>query len=199
MLYCFISHGGTVHKDRENITTLMLGLNYDKYLIFYGGENLNIQDEKIIHLECNDNYEGLPNKIHNLCKYLVNNKLSEQYSHFCKVDCTTKLKKLLPLLNSDYYGYLCTETDPPEYRRKYHQNRCSANSIWNNKKYDGQFVVYCAGGFCYVLSKNSIRCISNNPDDHNQDIYEDLYIAQQLIKCNIYPQHLNTTPFFSSW
>lgn len=199
MLYCFISHSGAILDDKDNTYALMSKLNYLDYKIFYGGINHSIEDDHVVHLNCDDTYEGLPNKIYSICKFISNTDLINKYSHFCKVDCTTKLKKLLPNMNEDYYGYLCREKDPPEYRRTYHQGKCSKNSVWNKKRYDGQFVVYCAGGFCYVLSRKSVQCISNKPNNSDEDIYEDLYVGQKLLSCNILPTYLNTTPFFDGW
>lgn len=199
ILYCFISHNSAILNDTSEINRIMSQLDYPHYKIFYGGINLGIDDDHVVHIECEDTYEGLPNKIYSVCKYIANNSIFKKYSHFCKVDCTAKFKKLLPVLDKDYYGYLCPETDPPEFRRTYHQGKCSKNSVWNHKKYEGQFVVYCAGGFCYVLSNKAINCIANNPNNNTQDIYEDLYVGQKLLQCGIIPEHLNTTPFFDAW
>ena len=187
IMYCYISHNEAVKNDYDSISFIMSNLKYDHYAIFYCGRDLNLQNDKIIHLECNDCYEGLPNKVHKICKYLVEKHYTEKYTHFCKIDSTTKLKSLFPIVDKDYYGCVFEDTEVSDYKRTYHQVRCSPNSQWRNKKYEGEFVPYCSGGRCYVLSNKSIECISLKPNNDEEDIYEDLYIGKKLSECKIYP------------
>lgn len=199
LLYTFISHSSKVLEKAASIQKDMKKIDYDHYKIFYCGENKNIDDKKIIHLECDDNYEGLPNKIHHIAKYILSSDLCNYYSHIYKIDATNKPKKIIELLSEqNYYGYLLSRTDLPEYRRTYHFNRCSEESGWNQKRYDGEFVPYCAGGYGYVLSLLALKCISENPNDPDKDIYEDLYVAQALLKCGIKPYHIDSRKYISN-
>lgn len=198
ILYCFITHNSAIEQDLEYIEGCMHDLDYIHYRVFYGGKDKNL-GSTTINIDCDDTYEGLPNKIYRMCKYITHNDLIKDYSHFCKLDADIRFKKLLPVLDHDYYGYVCKDINPPEYRRCYHYGKCSQNSDWNTKKYAGAFVEYCAGGWCYVLSRAALRCISSSPNDPNHDIYEDLYVGQQLLKCNIKPFHYDTTRLFDGW
>lgn len=198
LLYTFISHNSKILEKSVFIQKNMDTINYHHYRIFYCGENKNIDGEKIIHLECNDSYEGLPNKIHSIAKYIISSDLCNYYSHICKIDDTNKPKKIMKLIpEQNYYGYVLRKTDLPEYRRTYHFNRCSKGSEWNQKRYDGEFVPYCAGGYGYVLSLLALRCISENPNNPDKDIYEDLYVAQSLLKCGIKPYHMDSKKYLS--
>lgn len=202
ILYCYISHYKKLAEDFSNISQVMNKLNYNNYIMIYGGKLISdaVSSEKIIHLDCDDSYEGLPNKIHTLAKYIKNNNYTN-FTHFCKIDSHTILKKILPLYtNIDYYGYVMSSNDNmPEYRRTYHFNKCSTNSEWNKKKYTGKFVNYCSGGVGYVLSHQSIDYIANCPNNSEYDIYEDLYVGITLYNNKIYPSNLNTMNYIEKW
>lgn len=199
LLYCFLSHNAKIFEHNDIIKKNMEKINYSHYKIFYCGNDLNINNSNIIHLDCDDNYEGLPNKIHCLAKYILSSDLNKIYSHIYKIDSTNYPKEVMTLIpDQNYYGFILSQTDVPEYRRKYHFNRCSKESAWNTKRYDGDFVPYCAGGFGYVLSLRSLKCILENPNDADKDIYEDLYVAQSLLKCGIKPYHIDSRKFISN-
>lgn len=199
ILYCYITHNAKVIEDSQHIQQTMLDINYSHYKIFYCGQDLKLKDKTIIHLECNDFYEGLPNKIHNICQFINSSYLKNYYSHIYKIDATNKIKKIVPIVdNQDYYGFILYNQNVVEFRRRYHFGRCSKDSLWNTKRYDGEFVPYCAGGYGYVLSSKAIECIANNPNNDNEDIYEDLYVAQTLKKCNIKPHYFDTRPYLAT-
>jgi len=200
ILYTYISDNKKINKHISTIENNMRKLNYSHYRIFYCGINQNIQNKHVVYFDCDDNYEGLPNKIHSLASYLVSSDLKNYYSHIYKIDGTNNPKKIIEYLpNQDYYGYILKQTNVPEYRRKYHFGRCSEQSGWNSKKYDGEFVPYCAGGYGYVLSFKSLECIANNPNDPDKDIYEDLYVSQTLLKCDIKPYHIDSRSYLSNF
>lgn len=201
ILYCYISHNKAIKNDYIQVSDIMSQFKYEHYKIFYGGLNLQLDNTNIIHLDCDDSYEGLPNKIHNMCKYLAKDTLiNKNYTHIAKVDSTTIIKSLLPYLNTfDYYGYVLPELEPPEYRRCYHFNKCSPNSFWNSTRYDGPFVPYCGGGVTYTLSMSAVSCVATKPNNPQEDIYEDLYVGKKLNECKIYPHHINMLEYMEKW
>lgn len=190
MFYCFISHSAKTLEHSQAINSLMSRLNCYDYGIFYGGDKLMDEDDHVIHIDCDDTYEGLPNKIHNVCKYICNNSQFDLFSHFCKIDGTTPIESLIKVQSDqDYYGHIINQNNTTG-NRHFHFRKCSPNSAWKNKLYPGIFIPYCVGGG-YVLSKKSVSCIANQPDDPDHDIYEDLYVAQKLHNCNIHPLYYN--------
>lgn len=200
ILYCYVSHKEIINKYQIIINDIMKYLHYDYYKIFIGGNEFGFDaniNSKVVSLCCEDSYEFLPDKIHHICKYI--NKNEPSITHICKLDCSVILKQLFPMLDYDYYGYVADKTGYiSEDRRYYHIKKCSSASIWAKKTYEGSFIPYCWGGMGYVLSKKSIQCIANNPPNHMYDIYEDLYVSQQLFnRLNILPKHINTTEYFS--
>lgn len=201
ILYCYISHQKKILEDVAKIEKIMGSLDYDNYLIFYGGVEETLITNKVFKLNCDDTYEGLPNKIHTLYKFIINNNLLQnKFTHVCKIDGSTIIKSLFPYLpDIDYYGYTQSDHDPPDYRRMYHFGKCSENSHWNSKKYTGSFVTYCGGGVGYILSKKSLSIIADNPPDLNTEIYEDLYVGKTLNKFNINPKHIDMLKYIEKW
>lgn len=200
ILYCYISHNKKLLEDHSSVSETMEKLQYNDFVIFYSGDNI-FNLNKTIHISCDDTYEGLPNKIHTMCRHISNNYEDfRQYSHFCKIDSSTIIKTLFPYYyDIDYYGYRLGQINPPDYRRSYHFGKCSENSIWNKQKYTGNFVPYCGGGVGYILSKQSVNCISEKPNDPEHDIYEDLYVGKKLLECGIHPKHLNMLSYIEKW
>lgn len=187
MFYVFISHNVKIVEHYEIISKNMSELDYNNYGVFYGGTDKHLSKEHIIHIDCDDTYEGLPNKIYSICKYLSSNNKYKNFSHFCKIDGTTPVISLVPIFsNINYYGSII----PQNNARNWHFEKTSIGSIWKNKSYTGKYIPYCSGG-CYVLSRKAIECIAKYPDNPEKDIFEDLYVAQQLIKDNIYPTYYN--------
>lgn len=188
MFYYFISHGKKLIEHYDIVSTIMNKLNYSHYLIFYGGDQIDHNSQHIAHINCDDTYEGLPNKIHEISKFLILNPNYSKYSYFCKSDCTSPIKSLIPIIKDyDYYGII---TGEKYFSRNYHFNKCSSNNEWNVKSYDGLFVPYCVGA-CYVLSRKSLSIVANNPNNPQKDIYEDLYVGKKLYNNKIYPKYLD--------
>jgi len=190
ILYIFISCQKNKNKHKR-IHYMMKILNYSNYIIIMGGfKNTNYQNKKkILELNCNDFYEGLPEKIVKTYKYICNNKDFNKYSHFCKLDEDMIIKKLLLTdILSDYCGIV----QSVEGNRKWHIGKCSKNSYFNDKEYSGIFVPWCKGGYGYILSHKALEYILQTTNNINSDvIYEDVYIGIILNNNNIYPKIIN--------
>lgn len=196
MFYIFISYNSKILEHYNELSSIMSKLEYSYYAIFYGGCKKNIFNKHVIHIDCDDTYEGLPNKIHNICKYIKSNPIFKQFSYFCKIDATSPIKSLISNLGcDDYYGIIAGEWC---FNRSNHFGKCSKDSPWNCKMYNGKFTPYCLGG-CYVFSKKALKAISETPNDCEHDIYEDLYVGQTLNKHNIHPTGLYTKDYLIRW
>lgn len=186
--YCFISHNSVIFNDYGRIKEMMIELNCDDYLIFYGGEK-HIENDHVVHLDCDDSYCGLPNKINKMHKYL---SLFQDIEHILKIDRTVKIHKLIDtkfLRDIDYCGKICRFSIPT-----YHFNKCEKTSKWYNKRFDGEAIVYCSGGG-YILSKKCINIIAsdNNYENH---IYEDYYVGATLKPHGILPKNFPIKDYF---
>ena len=189
ILYCFICCFKNLHKI-SYIHSLMKFLNYPHYYIILGyKETLINPQKKILFLKCDDTYEGLPNKIIELFKFLSNSKFFKDYTHFFKIDDDTNINKIMDhrKLDGDYLGTI----QDYEGKRDWHIGKCSPNSVWNKKIYNGNYVPWCKGGYGYILSRKAINAIYEYKENYDDEIYEDLLIGKILLKSDIQPKKLN--------
>jgi len=160
---------------------------------------------QILHLGCNDCYEGLPIKIIKMIDFVLNSPQFKDVTHILKLDdhdtvfnkeAIDKLHELPEILlgTHDYIGQRMHIGDGI---RNYHQYNVSLNSIWKNKWYEGAVVPWLHGGSSYILSRKAMQLINreynieNISYVENNEIFEDVMIAKLLHKNNIYPKEIN--------
>lgn len=178
ILYCFISHQPFVEEDYLRISKMMKNLNYEHYIVVYGGsKNTNLNNTKIIHLNCADDYCSLPEKINKAFNYAYNNM---QFNFLAKFDRTARIIKIFEnnILN-DYCGFIKRFKDNGEY----HFDRCLQNHRWSNKQFVFPRIKY-AMGHGYVLSKNSVYYVSID-DNYFDHVYEDVYVGSVMTQNKI--------------
>lgn len=177
ILYLFISHNAVVVNDYHRISTMMQSLNYDHYLIVYGGEK-HIENNYVVHINCDDSYAGLPSKTNKTMKYL---SLNEKIDYVFKTDRTCIVKKIFDktvIKDFDYCGRRIRFQNP-----NYHKYKCEKTSPWYNKSFNGSEIIYCAGPG-YILSKKAMKIIAKD-ENYTNHIYEDYYVGETLKKHNI--------------
>lgn len=191
LLYCFISHQSALAEDINKWTEVCQINQIQDYLIVCGGYKQNFIHNRILHLNCDDTYEGLSTKTHGLFKFLIDNNIV--FDYYAKIDRYIKLIK--PVDNNlnlnDYCGSGVQIKKGSDGIRTYHFGKCSLNSEWNTKLYTGNFVPWCRGGRGYFLSNNAAKKIACHHPDMSYHIYEDLYVAETLLKYNIHPKNLS--------
>ena len=189
ILYVFITHQKNINNCYEKIATMM---NHD-FVVVQGGFIKDEYDEerKIINLNCNDMYVGLPEKIMKAFHFLISDDRFKKYSHFCKLDDDMSVIKRFEKLTGDYLG----EVHYGEGNRTWHIGRCG--NFWDRIPYVGDFTPWCMGGFGYVVSRNALeKSLPNfNYLDH---IYEDVYIAGILKNAGIEPERLDIKNYLVS-
>ena len=182
ILYIFITHQNNINNIYDRINNMMNSNNNTNYIVVKGGDISNNYDidSKILSINCNDKYEGLPEKVLKTYKYIVENKIFDQYTHFIKLDDDMIIKNTIfydIIKNVNYAGIIQNCIGD----RTWHIGKCSKNSYWNTNEYKGPYTPWCLGGHGYILSRNSINLIKNDINYKNI-IYEDLYIAILLKK-----------------
>lgn len=198
ILYCFISYQKVLADDMNRLHDLCGLVGVTDYLIVCGNSMINWYDNHVLYLDCDDTYEGLPDKVHKMFSY-VNSNFS-QYKYYGKLDRLTNIKKPLSIENmsGDYCGSWVRVVAGYDGDRWWHRNKCSKNSHWNNKPYPGEFIPWCRG-WGYFLSRKAADIISCHPPDPEYHIYEDLYVSQTLLrKANISPAHIHNIRKFIS-
>jgi len=165
----------------------------DNFVIVQGGFLSDSYDEekKIINLNCNDSYIGLPEKVMKTFHFLLSDDRFNQYTHFCKLDDDMKVVKRFSTITDDYIGSVHYN----EGSRQWHMGRCG--NFWDRIPYLGEFTPWCMGGFGYVVSRNALEKITPNYNyvDH---IYEDLYLALELKKVGVSPKMFDIKEYVTS-
>lgn len=189
LLYIFTSCQSRIEQCYPRIINMMKELKYYNYIIVTGGhhESKYSHDKHLLELQCNDYYEGLPEKVIKAYKFINENKLFNNFTHFCKLDDDMEIKQLIDTsLLTDYCGKVNNNWSG---NRKWHINRCSKDSLFNTTEYSGPYVPWCLGGCGYILSRNSLKIVSTDINYHNE-IYEDLYVSKILYSRQINPTNI---------
>ena len=190
ILYIFVSCKSRIESCYTRITNMMNELKSDNYIIVTGGnkECKYSQDKHLLELNCNDYYEGLPEKVIKTYKFIYENTLFSNFTHFCKLDDDMIIKELMhnSMLN-DYCGKV---NNLYSGNRKWHFGKCSKDSFLNTTEYRGPYVPWCKGGCGYIVSINSLKILSNDTN-YNNEIYEDLYVAKILREKQIEPTDIS--------
>jgi hypothetical protein len=208
ILYIFVTCKSRISKCYRRIVEMMKALNNDNYIIVLGQDGDDdakddtekidkyVATSHILQLEsCNDNYEGLPEKVFKTFKFIYNNPDFNKYTNFCKLDDDVIIRK--PLLQTDiqdkhYCGVVLNSFNGD---RKWHIGKCSPTSPHNNKPFKGSYVPWCLGGNGYIVSRAALAVVNAGIFD-KEEIYEDLYIAKLLRAKGIYPQHIPNLKLF---
>ena len=202
ILYVFFTHELNFERVNIRIIEMMKNLNNDNYIIVKGIDTNTYydKDKKVLNINCNDKYEGLPEKVFKSFIYLINNIEFNNYNYFVKLDDDMVIKKLIyeneitDIINNNYCGNVHNTNNGD---RTWHIGKCSKDSIFNTTEYTGKYVPWCLGGYGYIISRYAISLIQNN-NNYKEHIYEDLYISILLNENNIKPENITITKYFLS-
>lgn len=181
VLKIFLTHQSNLANTIYKIEQMII----KNYVIVVGGHETNSYENKIIKLNCDDSYCGLPDKITSTFRYILSNSIFDEYTHFYKLDEDMKYIKEIDFELTDYMGMVAGKH---MINRNHHINRCG-NHYWNDKPYEGEISDWCEGGIGYIVSRKSIEYISK-VDGKNYPL-EDVMIANILETNGIYPKFTN--------
>ena len=188
-LYVFITHQNNIKNCYDRIKQMMVS----DFVVVQGGCIKDSFDEenRIINLNCNDSYIGLPEKIMKTFHFLISNDSFKEYTHFCKLDDDMKVIQRFENLEGDYSG----RVHYGDGNRQWHIGR--SGNFWDRIPYLGEFKPWCMGGFGYVVSRFALEKITPNFNylDH---IYEDVYIGLLMFNAGIDPTNIDTKKYLLS-
>ena len=190
MIYVFISCKSRIEQCYPRITNMMNELKNNNYIIVTGGhdEHKYSRDKNLLELNCNDYYEGLPEKVIKTYKFIYESGLFNNFTHFCKLDDDIVIRETINTsLLTEYCGKVQRNKSG---NRRWHINKCSKDSLFNTREYSGPYVPWCLGGCGYIISRNILKVLSDDTNYYNE-IYEDLYVAKILYDKQIYPTHIS--------
>ncbi len=189
VLYLFITHRDNLGKSLSNIPKMIS----EDYVISCGGSIKDGYDEnrKVINLNCNDGYAGLPEKVMKSFHFILSDYRFSKYTHIAKLDDDMKIVKRIDVVSGDYLG----NVNYGDGNRHWHIGRCG--NFWDKIPYLGEFKPWCMGGFGYIVSRGSIEKICPN-FEYLGHIYEDVYVGTLMDRIGISPIKINTTDYFVS-
>ena len=181
------SHLWNEIKNRTENLIIFTG-SYNKSPTYYD------KNEKILYLRCNDNYEGLPEKMILMIEQILTLPEFKDVTHILKIDdhdtmfTDENIKNLYSLNELYLYNYIGQKKEyrAPNTWSDYHFGKISEQSHWNNKKGDVSDVTWLDGGCSYILSRKAMKIInkfynsSNLKTLRNNEIYEDVMIGRLL-------------------
>lgn len=188
-LYIFISH----QKNIDNCYDRILNMMNDDFIVVQGGFIKDEYDDKnkILNLNCNDKYVGLPEKVMKTFHFLISDTRFEKYTHFVKLDDDMKIVNKFEDIEGDYLG----NVHYGDGNRKWHMGR--TDTFWDKVPYLGEFKPWCMGGFGYIVSRRALEKIVPNFDYLNH-VYEDVYIGLLMNKVGVVPKNINTKDYMIS-
>ena len=189
-LYIFITHQKNLENCLGRIHKMMKDLDF---VIVQGGFIKDTYDEakKVINLNCNDSYAGLPEKVMKTFHFLMSDDRFIDYTHFVKLDDDMVVTKIFSDITGDYIGNV-HYTDG---NRNWHIGR--TGTFWDKIPYLGDFKPWCMGGYGYIVSRSALLKIVPNHDYINH-IYEDVYIGNLMNKISIIPLNFNINEYLFS-
>lgn len=155
---------------------------------------------QVLHLRCNDCYEGLPVKIAKAIDFVLKSPQFMHITHILKIDDhDTEFEKrnidiiegMLDAVPCDFMGQKLNVLPG---MRTYHMPYVSPDSPWRTKWYQGEYTPWLHGGSSYVLSRramtviNSVYNASNIDQVYQNEIFEDVMVARILCQHDIHPK-----------
>lgn len=195
LLYIFVSCKSRIEQCYPRITNMMNELKNNNYIIVTGGhdEYKYSNDKHLLEINCNDYYEGLPEKVIKTYKFIYESGLFNNFTHFCKLDDDIVIRQTINTsLLTEYCGKVNSNMNG---NRKWHINRCSKDSLFNTREYSGPYVPWCLGGCGYIISRNILKILADDTNYYNE-IYEDLYVAKILYDKQIYPTNISNLSIY---
>lgn len=170
-------------------------------IIFTGSYNNTTyydKNNKMLYLKCNDNYEGLPEKMILMIEQILSLPEFKHITHILKIDdhdtffTDGNIKNLYNLTELHLYNYIGQKKEyrPPNTLSDYHFGKISKKSHWNNKQGDVSDVTWLDGGCSYILSRKAMKIINKFYNSSNikilrqNEIFEDVMMGRLLAMRN---------------
>jgi hypothetical protein len=185
------------HKN-QGLWSALLQRTGPNAIIFCGGAPITKRIGNILLLECADTYEGLPEKMIALMRYITTDPSFSHVTHILKIDdhdtfCTSEVAASIDISGADYVGQRISGEGGPVNPR-WHFGKVTRGSYWDRRPYAGQYVPWLDGGCAYILSRRAMGLCVVAADRmgleelRRTEIYEDLMVAKMLYPHGILPQ-----------
>ena len=205
--------GGDSPRDAD-LRVLPVARAHVRYAIVVGDETVDDPigrlDGDLLRLRCGDLYEHLPEKVVLFAHAVRRLETFENVTHVVKADdhdsrmSPRSLHRLVGTLKAeteptkwDYSGPWPLAQAPGEDGRRWHFGKVSPTSYWHDRRYEGNYGIWLAGGHTYVISARALDVICEAwpvVDDpaalarlRTTHIFEDLVVGNALEARGIKP------------
>jgi len=179
-------------KDKTKNLIIISGTNDRSKPIFFNKKN------KILWINCNDYYDGLPEKIVLTIEEILKNPKFRNITHILKIDDhdtffnNDHIENLYKCPDLQIYDYLGQKKNCwyKEKKCNYHFGKVPKYSYWHNRTTDISNITYFDGGCSYILNRKAMQLINNKYNSSNIDelrvteIYEDVMVGRILLNNN---------------
>lgn len=184
----------------------------ENLIIFTGDSEKTFYDEKtkVLHLKCDDKYEGLPEKMVIMMEYVLHSQKFSDVTHIIKIDdhdnvfTSENIENLYNIPELKEYHYVGQKHNAQTFYpwtwhagNKWHLGKVTKDCFWHEKYYTGGYLPWLDGGCSYILSKEAMQCItswynsSNIQELRETEIFEDVMMAKILYHHDILPKQIN--------
>lgn len=198
VVFLFISCKKNYNRHKF-IEMMCYQLNIANYYFVVGCDSKSSIKSKYMYIQCNDHYEGLPEKCIKTFKFVYECNLHLQFKHFVKIDDDISIYDTICLQNlpdHDYMGFQYLNSKIMDSR--WHKNKCFDQS-YNKRNFNFinylmkkrlpvvEDLSYFNGGAIYIFNKNALKCLYEFEENVYDYMYEDVIIAYILRMGGIFP------------
>ena len=186
-------------KKNAHLWPALVKRDIKHHVILCGGADETKLDGKILYIKCNDDYDGLPEKLMYAYEYILHAEQFTSITHILKADdhdtsFTYSDIEQLPIKHydifktHDYFGQVCVYG---KCGGTWHFGKVPTTSKWYNREADYDRIPYLAGGGTYILSRKALTYLMQHKDLIETYVYEDAMMGAILNKYNITPYVIN--------
>jgi len=175
-------------KNKTKNVIIISGTNNRSKPVYYDKEN------KFLWLNCNDYYDGLPEKIIIMIDEILKNPEFSHITHILKIDdhdtffTNEHIENLYNYPELKIYDYLGQKKNcwSGQVKCDYHFGKVPTWSYWHNRTTNISDITYFDGGCSYILNRKAMQLINAKYNSSNidqlrvEEIYEDVMIGRIL-------------------
>jgi len=187
-------------NKNKHLWPIILERKVENLVILCGGCETYLESN-ILHLNCSDLYEGLPEKMICAIDFILKCPKFKSVTHILKVDDhdTMFTKDTInnialnhkDILNTrEYIGQILWK----EGNFKHHYGKVTPHSYWSNRPFVGPKYEFASGGESYILNRYAMTCINNSYNINNLTYLRNTYILEDVM-IGIILKSYNITPY----
>ena len=173
-------------QKHKSLWPEILSRNITNIVILCGGSDETYLEDNILHMKCNDLYDGLPEKMICAIDFILKEPKFSTITNILKVDDhdTKFTTDTISSLNNnrilnchDYIGQKIWH----EANFRHHIGRIPNNPFWNNRPFQGPVESFISGDSTYILSRYAMECINDTYNVRNLTFVRYMYVLEDVM------------------